>query len=103
MTAGLDVREVPPQLTARLRRRGRTQTKTDQVDALVIARIALRDPTLAAPTFWEDTEDLRVLVTYRRELVEDPHRSSQPPSRRPGEAPTRLPPDHSPVHHPKEP
>ena len=71
MTAGLDVREVPPQLTARLRRRGRTQTKTDQVDALVIARIALRDPTLAAPTFWEDTEDLRVLVTYRRELVED--------------------------------
>ncbi|MCY4649753.1 MAG: transposase [bacterium] len=27
--AGLDVREVPPQLTARFRRRGRTQTKTD--------------------------------------------------------------------------
>ncbi len=25
--AGLDVREVPPQLTARFRRRGRTQTK----------------------------------------------------------------------------
>ena len=69
--AGLDVREMPPQLTARLRRRGRTNTKTDQVDALVIARIALRDHTLSAPTFWEDTEDLRVLVTYRRELVED--------------------------------
>ena len=71
VTAGLDVREVPPQLTAQVRRRGRTQTKTDQVDALVIARIALRDHTLAAPTYWEDTEDLRVLVTYRRELVED--------------------------------
>ena len=71
VTAGLDVREVPPQLTAQARRRGRTQTKTDQVDALVIARIALRDHTLAAPTYWEDTEDLRVLVTYRRELVED--------------------------------
>ena len=69
--AGLDVREVPPQLTARLRRRGRTQAKTDQVDALVIARVALRDHTLAAPTHWEDTEDLRVLVSYRRELVED--------------------------------
>ena len=69
--AGLDVREVPPQLTARFRRRGRTQTKTDQVDALVIARVALRDHTLSAPTFWEDTEDLRVLVSYRRELVED--------------------------------
>ena len=71
ISAGLDVREVPPQLTARLRRRGRTQTKTDQVDALVIARVALRDHTLSVPTFWEDTEDLRVLVTYRRELVED--------------------------------
>ena len=70
LRAGLDVREVPPQLTAQVRRRGRTQTKTDQVDALVIARIALRDDTLAAPTYWEDTEGLRVLVSYRRELVE---------------------------------
>jgi len=69
--AGLDVREVPPQMTARLRRRGRTQTKSDQVDALVIAQIALRDDTLAAPTYWEDTEDLRVLVSYRHELVQD--------------------------------
>ena len=71
MAAGLDIREVPPQLTARLRRRGRTQTKTDQVDAWVIARVALGDNTLAPPTFWEDTENLRVLVSYRRELVED--------------------------------
>ena len=58
-------------LAAQVRRRGRTQTKTDQVDALVIARIALRDDTLAAPAYWEDTEDLRVLVSYRRELVKD--------------------------------
>ena len=71
LSAGLDVREVPPQLTARLRRRGRTQTKNDQVDALMIARVALGDHTLSVPTFWEDTEDLRVLVSYRRELVED--------------------------------
>ena len=71
LRAGLDVREVPPQLTAQVRRRGRTQTKTDQVDALVIARIALTDDTLAAPTWWENTEDLRVLVSYRHELVED--------------------------------
>ena len=103
VTAGLDVREVPPQLTAQARRRGRTQTKTDQVDALVIARIALRDHTLAAPTYWEDTEDLRVLVTYRRELVEDRTAQANPAPRRPRQAPTRLPPQHSPVHHPKEP
>ena len=71
LRAGLDVREVPPQLTAQVRRRGRTPTKTDQVDALVIAQIALRDDTLAAPSWWEDTEDLRVLVSYRCELVRD--------------------------------
>ena len=103
MAAGLDIREVPPQLTARLRRRGRTQTKTDQVDAWVIARVALRDNTLAPPTFWEDTEDLRVLVSYRRELVEDRTARGQPAPRRPGETPTRLPPEHSPPHHPPEP
>ena len=38
---------------------------------MVIARIALRDDTLAPPTYWEDTEDLRVLVSNRRELVHD--------------------------------
>ena len=69
--AGLDVREVPPQMTAQVRRRGRTQTKSDQIDALVIAQIALRDDTLAAPSWWENTEDLRVLVSYRCELVDD--------------------------------
>ena len=37
----------------------------------MIARIALGDDTLAAPAYWEDTEDLRVLVSYRRELVKD--------------------------------
>lgn len=71
LRAGLDVREVPPQMTAQVRRRGRTRTKSDQVDALVIARIALGDDTLAAPTWWEGTEDLRVLVSYRHELVRD--------------------------------
>ena len=103
MAAGLDIREVPPQLTAQVRRRGRTQTKTDQVDAWVIARVALRDNTLAPPTFWEDTEDLRVLVSYRRELVEDRTARDQPAPRRPGETPTRLPPEHSPAHHPPKP
>ncbi len=50
LRAGLDVREVPPQSTAQVRRRGRTQTKSDRVDALVIARIAVTDDTLAAST-----------------------------------------------------
>ena len=103
MAAGLDVREAPPQLTARLRRRGRTQTKTDQVDALVIAQIGLRDYTLSAPNYWEDTEDLRVLVTYRRELIENDTAGANRLHRRPGKAPTRLPPEHSPGSLPAKP
>ena len=103
MTAGLDIREVPPQLTARLRRRGRTQTKTDQVDAWVIARIAVRDNTLAPPTFWGDTEDLRVLVSYRRELVEHRTAGANRLHAHPGETSTRLSPDRSPPHHPPQP
>ena len=82
--AGLDVREVPPQLTARLRRRGRTQTKTDQVDTFGDrpGRSPRPHPFLL-PTFGEDTEDLRVLVSYRRELVEDRTARGQPAPRRP--------------------
>ena len=51
----------PPQLTAQVRR-GRTQTKTDQVDAWV-NRSSGRSPrqhVSPRPTFWEDTEDLGV-------------------------------------------
>jgi hypothetical protein len=43
---GLTVVEVPPQLTAQARRRGRSQAKTDPIDALLIARITLRDANL---------------------------------------------------------
>lgn len=38
-----DVREVRPQRTAQYRRRGRSQDKTDQADALAIARVLLAE------------------------------------------------------------
>jgi hypothetical protein len=44
---GLAVVEVPPQLTAQARRRGRSQAKTDPIDALLIARITLCDTNLS--------------------------------------------------------
>lgn len=67
--SGLTVVEVPPQLTAQARRRGRSQAKTDPIDALLIARITLRDANL--PTVRGDgpLEALRSLVDYRRELL----------------------------------
>jgi transposase len=43
---GFAVVDVPPQLTALCRRHGRNQSKTDPIDALIIARIVLRDQEL---------------------------------------------------------
>ena len=69
LDAGVAVVEVPPQMTAAARRGRRTRTKSDQVDALEIARIAARDDDLAAPRFAGAPEELACLVAYRRELV----------------------------------
>lgn len=68
--------EVPPQLTAQARRQGRSQAKTDPIDALLIARITLRDANL--PTVRGDgpLEALRSLVDYRRELLAERTRLS---------------------------
>ena len=65
---GLEVVEVPPQLTAQARRRQRNHGKSDPIDALLIARITLREALL--PSIRPDgaVEELRVLVRYRREL-----------------------------------
>ena len=44
--AGIEVVDVPPQMTAAARRGGRTATKSDPTDALLIARIGARDTDL---------------------------------------------------------
>ena len=67
---GVNTVEVPPQMTAQARRQQRTRQKTDQLDALAIARVAAREDDLPAPRCDEATDDLRSLVFYRRELVE---------------------------------
>jgi transposase len=67
--ANLAVVDVPPQLTAVGRRHGRNHSKTDPIDALIIARIVLRDPDLPAVRTSGHLEELRLLVHYRRELI----------------------------------
>ncbi len=69
LEAGIETVEVPPQMTARARRRQRTGTKTDHTDALLIARIGARDHDLPTPPPHGAIEDLRCLVFHRRELV----------------------------------
>lgn len=61
-------------MTAHTRRRQRSAGKTDPTDALVIARIALREDNLPPVRLEGPTEDLRVLVRYRRELLSERNR-----------------------------
>lgn len=69
LAAGELVLEVPPQLTARERRHARRPGKSDPADALAIARLTAREPRLrvvAAPAL---SDELKLLVTAREELV----------------------------------
>jgi len=74
--AGFEVVEVPPQLTAQARKRQRSNAKSDPIDALLIARITLREPDLPPIRPDGDIEDLRVLVRYRRELRAERNRQA---------------------------
>jgi transposase len=67
-----DVREVSPQRTAQYRRRGRTQDKTDQADALAIARLLLAEGG-HLPTLQRDdlSTELRLLSDHRDNLLVD--------------------------------
>ena len=69
--AGVVVVEVPAQMTAAARRRRRTAAKTDQIDALEIARVAAREDNLPPPRCAADTADVACVVGYRRELVKE--------------------------------
>jgi transposase len=67
--AGFVVVDVPPQLTALGRRYQRNHGKTDPIDALIIARIVLREHELPAVRTRGPLEDVRLLVHYRRDLI----------------------------------
>ncbi len=65
-----DVREVSPQRTAQYRRRGRSQDKTDDADALAIARL-LRAEGQQLPLVQADdaSTELRLLSDHRDNLI----------------------------------
>ncbi len=64
------VYEVSPQRTAQYRRRGRTQDKTDQADALAIARLLVAESD-ALPAVQADdaSTELRILSDHRDNLL----------------------------------
>ena len=69
---------VPPRLTAPERRRGRVRGKSDLIDALAIARAALREPVLDSPRPQEARlRELKLLVDHRDDLVDERRRCQQ--------------------------
>jgi transposase len=68
---GQRVVEVPPAMTARERRRLREPGKSDLGDALAIARVAAREAGLPAVANSGSTRQLRELVDYREQLVQE--------------------------------
>jgi transposase len=69
---------VPPKLTAPARRAGRTRGKSDPIDALAVARAALREPRLDHPRPQETRlRELKLLVDHRDDLVDERRRAQQ--------------------------
>lgn len=69
LAAGERIVRVPPKLMAHVRDAARTYGKSDPIDALAVARAALRETDL--PTAYLDgpERDLRLLVDHREDLV----------------------------------
>jgi len=75
---GEQVVRVPPKMMASVRRSARTRGKSDPIDALAVARAALREPDLAVAQLDGPSRELRLLVDYRESLVRDRTASSEP-------------------------
>jgi transposase len=75
---GEDVVRVPPKLMAPEQRAGRARGKSDPIDALAVARAALREPDLSRPRPDEAVfRDLKLLVDHRDDLVDERRRTQQ--------------------------
>ena len=69
MMAGYSVVRVPTRLMARTRASARTAGKSDPIDALAVARAALREPGLPTASHDEASRELKLLVDRREDLL----------------------------------
>jgi transposase len=78
LSVGEELVRVPPKLTVPERRAGRTRGKSDPIDALAIARAALREPDLSRPRPDERVySEIKLLVDHRDDLVDQRRRTQQ--------------------------
>jgi transposase len=69
LAAGEQILRVPPKLMAATRKSARTYGKSDPVDALAVARAALREPGLPCARLDGPERELRLLADHREDLV----------------------------------
>src|SRR6266498_3360787 len=78
LAAGERLVRVPPKLMAPERRSGRMRGKSDPIDALAVARAALREPRLDHPRPGERRlRELKLLVDHRDDLIDERRRAQQ--------------------------
>src|SRR5918994_5846195 len=78
LAAGEQLVRVPPKLMAPQRRASRVRGKSDPIDALAVARAALREPRLDHPRPGEERlRELKLLVDHRDDLVDERRRAQQ--------------------------
>jgi transposase len=69
LAAGARVLRVPPKLMAGARQSARTRGKSDPIDALAIARAALREPNLPLAEHTHASREAKLLVDHREDLI----------------------------------
>jgi transposase len=75
--SGEEVVRVPPELMAGARRSSRSRGKSDGIDALAVARAALREPDLPAARLEGAEREIRLLTDHREDLVGERTRIQQ--------------------------
>jgi len=71
LAAGEELLRVPPKMMAHARDAARTYGKSDPIDALAVARAALREPGLPTARLDGPSRELRLLVDHREDLVRE--------------------------------
>jgi len=69
LSIGQRIVRVPPKLMAHVRDSARSYGKSDPIDALAVARAALREPDLPTARLDGPAREVRLLVSHREDLV----------------------------------